>query len=524
MEDGSPLVRRELVVALQWIVYSFLPTFINLCRTLQTEEEERNRPDPRQPPSPRGSLSRIASEDKFRKKAELNRKPSKLGANSQTNPSLAGSSSVNEINLVGTGDSSTLGTPRKPKKPSSVQLQSSYSALASLSSFTNVTGKYKPFFLKVWGGLLQLEKDPDPATAQLARSLLDLVWRKMCQKDRSADIYRSHGQLDIHSRSAPNSPVRPTFLLGESPPVSLNTTLPTHLDASEPFHRAGQPWMQRSMVSSINEEGALLEEGDPGGISTQFIEWSARYFSTQLMRLNGPDDRESEVHWSREWMHSRNTRLRRIAEADRASLQDGTSRLDEQLGVGKLLQPPSVIAMHPFETEVVVAGRDTVSVYEFGGGQGAQTRSVSFGNKNPKISQITALEFLNGHEAGLLAAGSDDGVVRLYADWQRQQQRLVSAWTLLPELVPQAVAGNRISCGLRLAWDPADRTLAAAGDTKYVRLWDCAAEVKLTDLPSATDSFVTGLSLNESARLLAATHYDGSIRLYDPRLPPTSAR
>ena len=35
LEDGSPLVRRELVVALQWIVRSFLPSFVNLCRALQ---------------------------------------------------------------------------------------------------------------------------------------------------------------------------------------------------------------------------------------------------------------------------------------------------------------------------------------------------------------------------------------------------------------------------------------------------------------------------------------------------------
>ena len=81
-----------------------------------------------------------------------------------------------------------------------------------------------------------------------------------------------------------------------------------------------------------------------------------------------------------------------------------------------------------------------------------------------------------------------------------------------------------MSVGLCLAWDPTSQILAGAGDTKHVRLWDCKAEVKTTDLPSATDSYVTCLNMNESARLLAASHYDGSIRLYDPRLPPASAR
>ena len=205
---------------------------------------------------------------------------------------------------------------------------------------------------------------------------------------------------------------------------------------------------------------------------------------------------------------------------EKRSLLQGTGKLDEQIGATKLLQLPSVVLMHPNDNEVVVAGRDTVSVFEF---SQTQTRSNTFSNKNPKISQITALEFINGHVDGLLVTGSDDGAVRVYRDWQKDQQ-LVSAWNLLPELVPQSAAGDRISVGLCLTWDSCSRVLAAAGDTKYIRLWDCDAEMKLVDLPSAADSFVTSLSMNESARLLAATYYDGSIKLYDPRLPPASSR
>ncbi len=33
--------------------------------------------------------------------------------------------------------------------------------------------------------------------------------------------------------------------------------------------------------------------------------------------------------------------------------------------------------------------------------------------------------------------------------------------------------------------------LAGSGDMKAVRLWDCRTEMKLTDFPSGTDSFVT---------------------------------
>lgn len=524
LEDGSPLVRRELVVALQWIVRSFLPSFVNLCRALQEEDEERcrlNNPttsSSARPTSPRPSASRLQGEDPRRRTSEVVRKNSRLGSNISSQTNMSSSSSVNEMNLVGVGEGSAHSTPRKARRLVVPQLNSSYSALASLSSFTNVTGKFKPFFLKVWGGLLLLEKDPDPMVVLLARSLLDIVWRKMNQKDKSVDMYRSHGHLEIHSRSAPNSPVRPTFLIGESPPSKLNTTLPSHLDAAADNR---QPWLQRSLVASINEDG-ILEDGDNNAISTQFIEWAAKHFSTKLMRLEANSNGDSDVYWSKEWMYSRNEKLRRKADHEKSSLQDGSGRIDDQVGVAKINQPPSVITMHPYDTDIVVAGRDTISVYDF---TLNPHRSHSFSNKNPKISQITALEMMNRHEEGLLVTGSDDGVVRVYKDWQEQHgQSLVTAWNLVPELVPQAVVGNRLSCGLRLAWDPATRVLAAAGDTKFVRLWDCNTELKLIDLPSATDSFVTSLSMNESVRLLAAAHNDGSIRLYDPRNPPASAR
>jgi hypothetical protein len=162
------------------------------------------------------------------------------------------------------------------------------------------------------------------------------------------------------------------------------------------------------------------------------------------MRLNGGEDRESTEHWKKEWMYERNVAVLRRAETERAGLADGSGRLDEQMGIVKLFQQPSAVTIHPFSGEVVVAGRDTVSVYEFssGGGPAAQQqqpRVYSFSNKNPRQAQITAMEMLNGHEEGLLAVGSDDGALRVYRSWYSDHE-LVTAWNLLPELVPQVTA------------------------------------------------------------------------------------
>ena len=46
-----------------------------------------------------------------------------------------------------------------------------------------------------------------------------------------------------------------------------------------------------------------------------------------------------------------------------------------------------------------------------------------------------------------------------------------------------------------MAWDQRGGLLAGAGDLRNVRLWDCTAETKLADLPTASESFVTCVDL-----------------------------
>ena len=41
LEDGSPLVRRELVVALQSVIFSFLHNFLSLLRAVAEEDESQ---------------------------------------------------------------------------------------------------------------------------------------------------------------------------------------------------------------------------------------------------------------------------------------------------------------------------------------------------------------------------------------------------------------------------------------------------------------------------------------------------
>ena len=90
------------------------------------------------------------------------------------------------------------------------QVPLSLSSLATMAAYgPEVTKKFKPFYTRVIGGLMVLEKDPDPNTADMAKSVLDTVWARMTSQDRErqSSVFRSFSQADVHSSvSAPSSP------------------------------------------------------------------------------------------------------------------------------------------------------------------------------------------------------------------------------------------------------------------------------------------------------------------------------
>ena len=59
--------------------------------------------------------------------------------------------------------------------------------------------------------------------------------------------------------------------------------------------------------------------------------------------------------------------------------------------------------------------------------------------------------------------------------------------------------------------------------SRCIRVWDCNSEARLTDIPTASESFVTSLALSPSHHpmypVMAAAFGDGVIKLFDHRLP-----
>ena len=112
---------------------------------------------------------------------------------------------------------------------------------------------------------------------------------------------------------------------------------------------------------------------------------------------------------------------------------------------------------------------------------------MSWTNNNPQVSHISSLVTCNTHVSTHLMTGSDDGCVRV---WD-QDQRLVTGWVVMPELVPVSLSGPRVSCGLVMNWSLYNMSLVTGGDSRNIRIWDCASEMKVCDMPTQLDTCIT---------------------------------
>ena len=473
LEDGSSLVRRELVVALQYVISNFQANFVTLMRAIAEDEESNNNSLP--VGGSKTNISRISSEEKV----------GRLGS--------GGRRSVVEM---------SHSTPRRGRKSVASQSQAQCGSLAGLASLSSSSiTSFKPFYPRVLGAVMMLERDPDPQVSGMARKVLESLQCRVTVTERerkSSAMYRTDSQAEILSVSAPGSPARPSFTLGCSPPpASLNTTLP-------------------NLSLSLTSSPPPPTRQDLPDLKTSFLSWSAQHFSCRLMRVEGEEDQESVQFWSSRWMFDRNEVTRRRAEEERDSLEEGSGRLDESLASHRLTGPCTALAWETFTGSLYGATRDTITQYTEAGGV------TSWSNGNPRTSQISSMVTLNSQLAGLLAAGTDDGVCRVWRWRPESGHSLLTGWVLAPELVPLSLSGGRVSSGLQISWSQQLRHLVAGGDSRLVRVWDCGSELRLCDLNTGLDTCVTAIEASSSRNIVTVSFGDGHIKMFDYRARPSS--
>lgn len=517
--EASPLVRKEIVAALQWVVLIFESIFIQIA--LQLLEEERSKDS--------GLLSPNAQEALMTSSGSLHRIPNRQRLRASVNQ-LGSSPEFPET--VFHQSSSTGNLDRIRRAASSSSLNTLASPGISNLSFSSI-------YLKIWQGLVVMEKDPHIEVANMTKLLTEYIRNKA--KEILSVKEGDHNRSYTYSSSSNDSMERSVFVSAESPPRSVQ-----EMKRSTPaFSRI----RKRSIPTTIAEEGENQKDLSDSIITTGFIDWCARQLaepaaggSDDIQPHTGSDhtpdltefeirgrtrERDVEMYSTREWRYARNACIRR--EGLEQCKKSTASKFDEQLFCNRNPWVPSVIRFHPYDPWLAVADKEGCTIWDWE----RSVRMAHFSNQQPKAARITSMEFINGHDDALLLIGADDGSCRIWRDFVRPAPRssvssedcvagadLVSAWKCIAEMTPS----TRCS-GLVLDWDQQSSQILATGDVRLVRVWDIERELKVIDIPTGSENCVTSIHHNpQDSSLFVAACGDGSVRLFDRRSSPQSAR
>jgi regulator-associated protein of mTOR len=142
----------------------------------------------------------------------------------------------------------------------------------------------------------------------------------------------------------------------------------------------------------------------------------------------------------------------------------------------------------------------------------------TFANLNPSNSRITALKFINEEDSSILLVGSNEGIVRLYRNYDDPDSiKLLSAWKAADDLFPSK-PGTFIC-----EWHQMNGTLLTMGKTPIIKVWDADEEICIQDIPIDVESIPTCLHVETSGNLFLTGFENGDITLKDRRMSSGSS-
>ncbi|XP_041474406.1 regulatory-associated protein of mTOR-like isoform X2 [Lytechinus variegatus] len=545
VNDGSAIVRQELVVALYQLIKQSETQFATIARQLLDEEQSSDENlAPRSAAVTSGGW--LVVHDSLNSNDQIRRASVAVMSSSSSRKSitlLPRTSSGNNLQHLN-GSTMARSPSSSGSSPGSGDFLSIPGATPKLPRVPSTSSLTSNVFVQIWRVILLLTHDPHPKVKDLAQTLVNAINLKATISAKPQLVRDSRKTSSAPSSPTRNSQSSPPQDMSDSPPLNIPNEImrpvpikpweqppperpqnPGPIDAQYPGPSPTLHSQRFTRTRKLHDRGPSVtyEEVEDVlttknlSITTEFTDWCCKYFAQSVMKAPEEMDPFSGLHHMREWRFVRNARIRNET---REQLKKANScHLDDQIFINKNSAVPYVVKFHPFNPHAIVADREGVCVWNWESGE----RLNYFLNKNPKHTKITSMDILNSHDLALIMTGVDDGSVRIWRNYWTPEGKpveLVTAWQALSDML----VSNRGS-GLVLDWEQGSGMLLASGDVRTIRVWDTQRELKLQDIPTGADSCVTSLACDSVGRsLLIAGCGDGSVRLYDRRLAPQECR
>jgi regulatory associated protein of mTOR len=255
-----------------------------------------------------------------------------------------------------------------------------------------------------------------------------------------------------------------------------------------------------------------LKEAPHLPLTSTFLDWSTEYFKVPQMRPIESEEPGSNEYNERLWRRARNESILRDTQPQKSHA--GTHKWNTQLGLMNNGAQPGKMTFHQFEDHLVVADdANTVYVWDWK----RHTRLARFSNGNPEGSKISDMKFINEDDQAFLMTGSSDGVLRVYRNYEDDSRvDLAASWRALTDMVP-----SNVNAGMVFDWQQANGQVLVAGDLRVIRIWNAGTETCTHDIPARSGSCVTSLTSDQmTGNIFVAGFGDGAIRVFDTRQRP----
>jgi regulator-associated protein of mTOR len=522
--DASPLVRKELVISLHYLVEGFKDRFQEAVTELYEDDTFRrqdSRSKPKRSPAPPSDKSdgggrQLGSvydciwkvlvsirTDPFPEVAQL--------ANSIANELMksAGMGPLNTSGSTGSLSASSSGVGADPASGGSWK--------AKTASTTAQRGRRN-----ILGSLsVRLEKEEEEA-APASDPFQQIADETRLGAQAALSLFRRIGSEAPASGPPPSSSSSSSFSSASSQPST--------------------PLRNQDLESSPVQDRAHGSESTAAGhveLRSSLFNWSCGRFSAPLLRPL-EEDSTSPSFLRKLW---RNKRRKDVLAEVTKSARTGYRRMDDQIAIlDNNIEHTSHLAFHPFDDVLITCNLfDQVGVWSWKEGVSG-VRTAFFSNNNAPGSLLTGIQLINDHDQPLIMISSSDGVVRIWehpsvsnpADpttyvtggkmnstiasstpYQFVPPKLVTSFKALIDL-PSNV--KVIGSNLVIDWQQDNGVLAISGDVSIIRVWNLERELHFQDISASPDACVSCLTNdNPSGRTIIAGYEDGFIRLFDQR-------
>lgn len=211
------------------------------------------------------------------------------------------------------------------------------------------------------------------------------------------------------------------------------------------------------------------------------------------------------------------------------TIQNGVSTLYlTQSWAAQTQSTPNLIRFHPFEEQIAVAYKDKVMVND-------RNSKVIHAYAPPEIplnipmhwrhtpsTEVTSFEFINPSTRCLVLIGHDDGCIRLWKPPtdNKEKPTLITGW----QAINDVTNANRMTntCGLITTYQPMSNVIVSGSSGKSIRFWDPETEMKVAEIPTDSEAAVRVLSTSNEGLTIAGFD-DGCCKIMDKRCQPSSS-